>query len=203
MLYCSLMQSLLPGLDARPPCMQPGTCLVYLLNAVSLQASAFPEQCPEHAGLQTGQEFFDEAEKEPDKKMSSALTKQAQQWLDDHCLHSADMVGAVQTGGTQSSLLTQCKPQSCLLLRWQDRWPPAHRVIRCCSMTCTAAHQRAAHAQLLQGSALSLCLAARKQAAFAPETSPQCAIKPLQRTGCQILVMLTIKCPAADCTCRL
>lgn len=31
-----------------------GACLIYLLNAVILQADAFAEHFPEHAGLQRG-----------------------------------------------------------------------------------------------------------------------------------------------------
>ena len=128
--------------------------------------------------------LFDRAQREPDKKKSRADSKRAQQWLDDYSLHTADMVGAVQEHAAPIWML--CVPSVPVLGNPQDRWLPAHRVIRCHSMTCTVAHQQVAHPQQLQGSALSLCLAACKHAAFALRTSPQCAVKPLRCTGCQM-----------------
>ena len=67
------------------PVLSPFKLVLFLSTFLSMQVCVVAKR------------LFDEAQREPDKKKSRALNKQAQQWLDDYCLHSADMVGAVQS----------------------------------------------------------------------------------------------------------
>ena len=75
------------------PVLSPFKLVLFLSTFASMQVCAVAKR------------LFDEAQREPDKKMSRALNKQAQQWLDDYCLHSADMVGAVHKHAAPLSML--------------------------------------------------------------------------------------------------